>query len=175
MNSAKLNDWMQVIGIFAVVISLVFVGFQLKQSQEIAVAGQNQERHSVAIEYYAAQVEIEEMVDAYGANHRDHLDQSVGIENGRSNRLIGLAYIKSRMRLSIYDNNHFQFEAGFMTKDSWLPYLNLTRRVCSAERDEGKIMLNHGDQFREGFRDLCMSFIDESRPVDEPEPAKAAP
>ena len=35
MDSAKLNDWLQVIGIFALVASLVFVGFQIKQTQEI--------------------------------------------------------------------------------------------------------------------------------------------
>lgn len=37
MDSAKLNDWMQVIGIFAVVSSLIFVGLQLRQEQEIAI------------------------------------------------------------------------------------------------------------------------------------------
>lgn len=35
MDSARLNDWLQVIGIFALVASLIFVGFQIKQSQEI--------------------------------------------------------------------------------------------------------------------------------------------
>jgi hypothetical protein len=38
MNSAKLNDWMQVAGIFAVVASLIFVGLQMRQEQDIAVA-----------------------------------------------------------------------------------------------------------------------------------------
>ena len=37
MNSAKLNDWMQVAGIFALVLSLIFVGVQLRQEQEIAI------------------------------------------------------------------------------------------------------------------------------------------
>ncbi len=37
MDSAKINDWMQVIGIFAVVASLVFVGMQMRQDQEIAI------------------------------------------------------------------------------------------------------------------------------------------
>jgi hypothetical protein len=37
MDSAKLNDWMQVVGIFAVVASLVFVGLQMRQEQEIAI------------------------------------------------------------------------------------------------------------------------------------------
>ena len=38
MDSTKLNDWMQVVGIFALVASLVFVGLQMKQEQEIAIA-----------------------------------------------------------------------------------------------------------------------------------------
>lgn len=38
MYSAKLNDWLQVLGMAAVVASLVFVGLQLKQSEEIALA-----------------------------------------------------------------------------------------------------------------------------------------
>jgi len=159
LDSAKLNDWMQVAGIFAVVISLIFVGIQLKQSQDIAIAGQNQERQSVAFEYYAWQGQIDELVEGYGVRHREHLDLSTAHENSRSNRLIGLAYIRSRMRLSIYDNNHFQYQSGFMTAESWQPYLNLTKSVCSKERDEGKIMLVHGDQFRLEFRDLCMEFI----------------
>jgi len=37
VDSAKLNDWMQVIGIFAVVLSLIFVGLQMRQEQEIAI------------------------------------------------------------------------------------------------------------------------------------------
>ncbi len=35
MDSAKLNDWLQVIAIFALVASLIFVGLQMKQTQEI--------------------------------------------------------------------------------------------------------------------------------------------
>jgi hypothetical protein len=35
MDSAKLNDWLQVIGIFALVASLIFVGLQMKQNQQI--------------------------------------------------------------------------------------------------------------------------------------------
>ena len=167
MDSAKLNDWMQVVGIFAVVVSLIFVGFQLKQSQDIAIAGQNQERQSVAFDYYAWQGQVDELVDGYGARHSEHLDVSIGSENSRSDRIIGLAYIRSRMRLSIYDNNHFQYQSGFMTMESWQPYLNLTKYVCSEDRDEGKIMLNHGNQFREGFRELCMKFISKSDQVAE--------
>ena len=153
---------MQVVGIFAVVVSLLFVGYQLKQSQDIAIAGQNQERQSVAIDYYTWQGQNEVMVGLTGIRHRDHLDTNASSENSRSDYLIGLAYIRARMRLSIYDNNHFQYQSGFMTFESWKPYLHLTKSACSKEHDAGKIMQIHGNQFREGFRELCMKFIRES-------------
>ncbi len=40
MDSAKLNDWIQVIGIFALVASLIFVGLQMRQAQRISFAEQ---------------------------------------------------------------------------------------------------------------------------------------
>ena len=57
MDSAKLNDWMQVVGIFAVVASLVFVGLQMKQSQEIAIAAQYHDRAALAVENFHAIME----------------------------------------------------------------------------------------------------------------------
>ena len=57
MDSAKLNDWMQVIGIFAVVASLLFVGLQMKQSQEIALAEQYQARADAAQAMYLSVLE----------------------------------------------------------------------------------------------------------------------
>ena len=38
MDSQRVHDWLQAIGIAAVVASLIFVGLQLKQSDEIALA-----------------------------------------------------------------------------------------------------------------------------------------
>lgn len=36
MNQAKLHDWLEIVGIFAVVASLLFVGLQMRQTQTIA-------------------------------------------------------------------------------------------------------------------------------------------
>ena len=38
MDSQKLHDWLQIVGIAAVVASLIFVGMQIKQSDDIALA-----------------------------------------------------------------------------------------------------------------------------------------
>ena len=59
MDSAKLNDWLQVIGIFAVVASLIFVGLQMRQTQEIAIENQYQERFSASMEFFAAREQSE--------------------------------------------------------------------------------------------------------------------
>jgi hypothetical protein len=37
MNSQKLSDWLQLVGLAAVVASLIFVGLQIRQSDEIAM------------------------------------------------------------------------------------------------------------------------------------------
>ena len=34
MDSAKLNDWLQVVGLFGVIASLIFVGLQMKQDRD---------------------------------------------------------------------------------------------------------------------------------------------
>jgi hypothetical protein len=36
LDSAKLNDWIQIIGIFALVASLVFVGMEVQQERDLA-------------------------------------------------------------------------------------------------------------------------------------------
>jgi hypothetical protein len=38
MNSDKMRDWLQLVGMAAVVASLVFVGLQIRQSDEIALS-----------------------------------------------------------------------------------------------------------------------------------------
>ena len=44
MNRANWKDGAELIGIGAIVLSLIFVGFQIKQSHEIAIAAQYQAR-----------------------------------------------------------------------------------------------------------------------------------
>jgi len=36
MDQRKIGDWLQIVGMFGVIASLLFVGLQMKQSHEIA-------------------------------------------------------------------------------------------------------------------------------------------
>ena len=42
MNSQKLNDWLQVAGMFGIIGTLVFVGVQMNQTQKIALSANYQ-------------------------------------------------------------------------------------------------------------------------------------
>lgn len=99
MDSAKLNDWMQVLGIFALVASLVFVGIQLKQTHDIALADQYQSRAQTVVDYLLVRLE------------QDDNDP----------------WFNARIRWLIMDNNHFQQQQGFLTAETWQAYENIVR------------------------------------------------
>ena len=44
MKKVSLDTWIQLLGVLAVVASLIFVGLELRQSQRIALADQEQQR-----------------------------------------------------------------------------------------------------------------------------------
>jgi hypothetical protein len=113
MDSNKLNDWMQVIGIFALVASLIFVGFQIKQTHEIAISSAYQERTATAIEMITANAANENGLAAwYRPQTAADLD-SLSPEEAWAGRQMSLGLLLA------YDNNHFQFESGFISGDAW--------------------------------------------------------
>ena len=107
MNSAKLNDWMQVVGIFALVASLLFVGLQVKQTHEIALANQYQSRTETTIDFLLVRMEQADDGSWYAA----------------------------RIRWLIMDNNHFQNQRGFLTEETWQAYANFIRNLYSRCED----------------------------------------
>jgi hypothetical protein len=64
MDSAKISDWMQVVGIFALVASLVFVGMQMQQDREIARVMIYQSRASTLAEISMAAASSSEAMSA---------------------------------------------------------------------------------------------------------------
>jgi hypothetical protein len=70
MDSTKLNDWMQVVGLFALVASLIFVGFQIRQDRSIAV-----------VESMASRADaVSELADMVGNNEDLWIRGLTGVE-----------------------------------------------------------------------------------------------
>jgi hypothetical protein len=112
MDSAKLNDWMQIIGIFALVASLVFVGLQMNQSQEIALSNAYQARAATVIDMVTTNAANEKGLIAWYAPDSASID-SLSPEQVRAGNQMALALLLA------YDNMFFQLESGFISDQGW--------------------------------------------------------
>ena len=63
-NMAKINDWLQVVGMFGLIASLVFVGMQIKQDHEIALSGIYQARSDATVNSSLAAINSPAFLDA---------------------------------------------------------------------------------------------------------------
>jgi hypothetical protein len=140
MDSAKLNDWMQVVGIFALVASLIFVGLQMKQTQKIALAGQYQARAQATIDFFAVRMES----DYVSPSYMEQIGQDVTPRQIRHRR--------NNMQVvwTIMDNNHFQHQQGFLTEETWLGYANFIRRIY-LRCDDRRLFEGRKKMFRASF------------------------
>ena len=117
MDSAKVNDWIQVVGIFALVASLIFVSLQLKQSQEIAIASQYQARADATMNFFSAHVEADYVM----RNFRDKVTDSLSAQDITA----GLWYWVA------FDNHYFQYQSGFLTEGAWQGQLRSMKQFHS--------------------------------------------
>ena len=65
MNSEKLNDWIQIIASIGVILSLIFVGLQIQQSREIAIADIYQQRTELLLQNFDFAVPAETEFEAW--------------------------------------------------------------------------------------------------------------
>jgi membrane peptidoglycan carboxypeptidase len=112
MDTQKLNDWLQIVGIFAVVASLLFVGLQLKQSQDIALSQASQARTAMSIETLISTTENANYISAV-AKGRDgrHSEQTI-VEQVTMSQY-------ARAVLMSYEDQTFQYNNGFLTDERW--------------------------------------------------------
>ena len=112
MDSTKLNDWMQVVGIFAVVASLIFVGLQMRQTQKISLSQAYQSRTAAAAEWNSALAANPSALSALRKSASGVNDDIATEEYDALRRsLIGAVYL--------YDNAHYQYQQGFVSEGFW--------------------------------------------------------
>jgi endonuclease/exonuclease/phosphatase (EEP) superfamily protein YafD len=112
VNTTKLNDWMQVIGIFAVVASLIFVGLEMRQAQEISMSQTYQSRTAAVAEWNSAFAANPAALSALRKATEGNDDEITTQEFDALRRtLTGMYYL--------YDNAHYQYQAGFVSSEFW--------------------------------------------------------
>ena len=112
MDSAKLNDWLQVIGLFGVVASLIFVGLQMKQEHEIALSNAYQARADTAAQLWSDMASNPALV---GATIKS---EDLGYDSLSREEKEVLAYSEQAW-LHVFENIHFQYINGFISEEHW--------------------------------------------------------
>jgi hypothetical protein len=112
VDSNKLNDWMQVVGIFALVASLIFVGLQMQLEHKISLSHAYQSRASAAAEWNSAFAANHVAMSAY-RKAADGASNDIATEeyDALHRSMIGAVFL--------YDNAHYQYQQGFVSEGFW--------------------------------------------------------
>ncbi len=159
----KRYDWKSIaelVGIAAIVASLVFVGLQLKQAQEIAIAEQYQNRADAALEFWISMTQSDATITHWGNRFTRHVESGaaeesvVSLYEEEGPEQLAVRFLVFRSTFTAYDNYHFQYEKGFMDDDAWQSFRERLKGALSA-RGSDAFYRDMRLGLRSTFRDVC--------------------
>ena len=166
MNRTRLHNWIELVGLVAIVSSLIFVGLELKQSREVAIAGQYQDRANIGADYFLSRLENEHLIaylgielavdyesDRLGPTQKEHFE-----EHGPES--LAFNYLHMNIVFLMYDNIYFQFENGFLTEESWAA-IRYQLKGALGYPLWVEFFQNRSEGRRKSFRDLCFQLLAE--------------
>jgi len=145
---------MQVVGIFAVVASLIFVGLQMRQAQEISMSDAYQVRAAATVEWTSA---FAANAAALSANRKATEGAADAITPEEYDALrytmLGVFYL--------FDNAHYQYQSGFLSDEFWV-MIEENIRIYMANPVARKVMLDKAEGgVRPAFRDVLLRINEE--------------
>jgi len=149
MDTTKLNDWMQVVGIFAVVASLIFVGLQMRQAQEISMSEPYQVRAAATVEWTSAFAANSVALSANRKATEGAVDTITPEEyDALRYTMLGVFYL--------FDNAQYQYQSGFLSDEFWA-MIQENIKTYMANPVARKIFLEKTERgVRPGFRDVLL-------------------
>ena len=122
MKRISLDVWIQLIGMFSIVVSLLFVGLQMQQSQTIALASQQQARTEVLVD----------IIGAFDEGNKSFVDFISGTVEGTyfdDSNVVRDAIWQLWM---LYENDFLQYKLGLMDNEVWEAKLNAMLAIYNA-------------------------------------------
>lgn len=101
----------QFLGMLGVIASLVFVGFEIKQSRDIAIADIYQQRSSMALDIALSKYSPEQVAKVMSRVGDDRLKMT------QQDALVLWDIMEARF--IYYENVHFQYQLGMIGEEEW--------------------------------------------------------
>ena len=138
------KDTAEVVGIAAIVASLVFVGLEMRQSREIALA-----------EIYQARTDVSTGIEIQASANPEFTAAMAKIMSGRTEEVTG----EERVALEWYfgasmqnlENQHFQYVSGFLPEEHWQK--NVADIHCFASLPAFRVLME-GWTWRKSFQEV---------------------
>jgi hypothetical protein len=140
---------MQLFGIFALVASLIFVGFQIKQAQEIAESNAYQARATTSIEFSAMRASSPAFISAQAKIYNGQLEELSGEEK------VALEYFFGG-EMTMYENLHFQYVLGYLPREHWEK--NVAEIRCTLSLPLYRELVKYY-QWRKSFQDVVDQIV----------------
>ena len=147
MDMAKINDWLQVVGFFGIIASLLFVGLEMQQSRQIAMADIYQQRAAMVIESNSIGLTSEILFDI--RSKREAGETLTNTEQA----LLNSAWNPG---LNYAENNHYQYQLGFLSNEQWISTRNNMRKKA-----RNPVFLEWWEGERASWRESFAQVMDE--------------
>lgn len=110
MKNVSLDTWIQLLGMLGVIASLTFVGLEMRQSQRIAIAGQQQSRAEITNNFVSTFLETG--LDFQSIYFKRETRQNRSVEDVAFRNAIHVTWF-------IYENDFYQYTQGLMDESTW--------------------------------------------------------
>ena len=138
----QLSDLSQIVSALAVVASLVYVGFQIRQNTEASRAATRQAIAETDFEYVGATLDPLLLVEAEAKSE-------AGLDLTTTERFI----LRERQHLNfrIFENAYYQYRAGLLERETWERYRWIISRQLAVNDAAIAMWERFGTSFDESF------------------------
>jgi hypothetical protein len=142
MDSTKIKDWLEVVGMFGVIASLIFVAMEMRQSQKIAVANINSQRADTSIQLLSDMAANREFLSAFT---KVRSGDEAALTESEAN-VANFYFMAFNTR---YADIYWQYVNGFVPESRWLAVRAAWKRQLSTDEIYRSFTESEDSQFSE--------------------------
>ena len=123
----EIKQIVEIFGLFGVIASLVFVGYQISLDRKVAISEQYQSRIAIVTARWQAQLESDDYITMMAKLYENYpiewwTDEFEAVRNDLefSTRDIAVVVVDTKMLLWSIDNNYFQYQNGLFEENAWV-------------------------------------------------------
>ena len=147
MSSAKLRQWSdiaQVVSAVAVVISLIYVGLEIRNNTEATKAATRQAISQTDLEFIGASLDPQTLLVAQSKEQQ-------GLELSAIEKLALITH--QHVNFRIFENAFYQHRAGLLADERWETYEYMISLLLSTIPSADSMWTVYGSAFDKDFRD----------------------